>query len=171
MCIRDRGYKVGDLVNFDDTNTDGSGLSAEVDEIVGLGVSRIDTTLQRFENLVFEWKSGSEVVANYLPFAELNDKSSIDVSGLSTSIVNLSGSFTVGISTDTIGLAKTMSVGNVNGKIEDIYVTNIPNSVAIGGSLRVGNETLKVLNLYDIQKVIRVLRHTGIAHTLSLIHI
>ena len=114
------GYKVGDLVNFDDTNTDGSGLSAEVDEIVGLGVSRIDTTLQRFENLVFEWKSGSEVVANYLPFAELNDKSSIDVSGLSTSIVNLSGSFTVGISTDTIGLAKTMSVGNVNGKIEDI---------------------------------------------------
>ena len=161
------GYKVGDLVNFDDTNTDGSGLSAEVDEIVGLGVSRIDTTLQRFENLVFEWKSGSEVVANYLPFAELNDKSSIDVSGLSTSIVNLSGSFTVGISTDTIGLAKTMSVGNVNGKIEDIYVTNIPNSVAIGGSLRVGNETLKVLNLYDIQKVIRVLRHTGIAHTLG----
>ena len=159
------GYKIGDLVNFDDTDTDGSGLSAVVDEIVGLGVTRIDTNLQRFENLVFEWKNDNEVVANYLPFVELPNQGSVRVSGLSTSIVNLSGSFFVGISTDTIGLAKTMSLGSATGKIEDIFVTDIPNTVAIGGSLRVGNETLKVLNLYDTQNVIRVQRFAGIAHT------
>ena len=32
-----------------------------------------------------------------------------------------------------------MTVGSVNGLIQDIYVTKIPNSVAIGGSLRVGS--------------------------------
>ena len=161
------GYKIGDLVNFDDTDIDGSGLSAEVDEIVGLGVTRIDTNLQRFENLVFEWKSDNEVVANYLPFVELPNQGSTNISGLNTSIVNLSGSFYVGISTDTIGLAKTMSLGSASGKIEDIFVTDIPNTVAIGGSLRVGTESLKVLNVYDAQKIIRVQRYTGIAHTLG----
>ena len=161
------GYKVGDLTVFDDTDTDGSGFSAEVDEIVGIGVSRIDSVLERFENLVFVWNSSNEVIANYLPFIELNNNSSISISGLNTSIVNLSGSFSIGISTDTIGLARTMSTGSSNGKIEDIFVTDIPNTVAIGGSLRVGTETLKVLNVYDTQKVIRVLRHTGVAHTLG----
>ena len=50
------GYKVGDLTVFDNTNTNGSGFSAKVDEIVGIGVSRIDTSLQKFENVVFTWK-------------------------------------------------------------------------------------------------------------------
>ena len=161
------GYKVGDLTDFDDSDTDGSGFSAEVDEIVGIGVSRIDTSLERFENLVFTWNNSNEVIANYLPFVELNDKTSISVSGLSTSIVNLNDSFKIGISTDRIGLARTMSTGTVNGKIEDIYVTDIPNTVSIGGSLRVGTETLRVLNVFDTQKVIRVQRYTGIAHTLG----
>ena len=161
------GYKVGDLTDFDDSDTDGSGFSAEVDEIVGIGVSRIDTSLERFENLVFTWNNSDEVIANYLPFVELNDKTSISVSGLSTSIVNLNDSFKIGISTDRIGLARTMSTGTINGKIEDIYVTDIPNTVSIGGSLRVGTETLRVLNVFDTQKVIRVQRYTGIAHTLG----
>ena len=165
------GYKVGDLTVFDNTDTNGSGFSAKVDEIVGIGVSRIDTTLQKFEGAVFTWKDNDNVTANVLPFFELNDQTSISVSGLSTSIVNLTGSFKVGIKTDTIGLAKTMAVGNANGVIEDIYVTDIPNTVSVGGSLRVGSEVLRVLNVYDVRKVIRVQRNEGggigIAHTLG----
>ena len=159
------GYKVGDLTVFDNSDTNGSGFSAKVDEIVGIGVSRIDTILEKFEDAVFTWKDNNNVIANTSPFFELKDQSSISVSGLNTSIVNLTGSFKIGVSTDTIGLAKTMTVGNVNGKIEDIFVSDIPNTVAIGGSLRIGSETLKVLNLFDTNKIIRVLRHSGIAHT------
>tara|TARA_B100000575_G_scaffold294411_1_gene310169 strand:+ start:13 stop:12861 length:12849 start_codon:yes stop_codon:yes gene_type:complete len=158
-------YKVGDLAVFDDEGTNGSGFSAEVSEIVGVGVSIIDTKITSFENVVFEWKSPSEVIANYLPFIELNDQEHVQVSGLNTSVVNLTNSFKIGISTNQIGLAKTMATGNASGKIEDIFVTEIPNTVAIGGSLRIGTETLKVLNLFDLQKVIRVQRHAGIAHT------
>ena len=161
------GYKVGDLTSFDNTDTEGSGFSAQVSEIVGVGVSRIDTILTTYENSVFTWKDNNNVIANVPPFFELNDQDSISISDLSTSIVNLTGSFKVGISTDTIGLGKTMTLGNVNGKIEDIFVTDIPNTVAIGGSLRIGSETLKVLNLFNSNKIIRVLRHTGIAHTLG----
>ena len=167
------GYKIGDITEFDDEGTNGSGFRAQVDEIVGIGISRIDTTITPFEGAVFEWKSGSEVQANYLPFIELNDQTSVSISGLSSSIVNLTDSFSVGVKTDTIGLAKTMTVGAAGGLIQDIYVTEIPNTIAIGGSLRVGSgntsdvETLRVLNVYDLRKVIRVQRHTGIAHTLG----
>ena len=167
------GYKVGDITEFDDEGTNGSGFRAQVDEIVGIGISRIDTNITTFEGAVFEWKSGNEVQANYLPFIELNDQTSVSISGLSSSIVNLTNSFNVGVKTDTIGLAKAMTVGSANGLIQDIFVTEIPNTIAIGGSLRVGSgntsdiESLRVLNLYPSRKVIRVLRHTGIAHTLG----
>ena len=162
------GYKVGDLTVFDNTETGGSGFSAKVDEIVGIGVSRIDTTLERFENLVFEWKDNDNVEANYLPFVEMNNGDSISVSGLSSSIINLTGSFNIGIKTDTVGLAKTMTISPSIGKIEDLFVSDIPNTVSIGSSLRIGNEIVKVLNLYDTRKIIRVRRFgSGIGHTLG----
>ena len=172
------GYKVGDTTEFDDEGTNGSGFRAVVDEIIGIGVNRIDTTVTPFEGAVFEWKSSNEVQANYLPFIELNDQTSVSISGLSSSIVNLTDSFNIGVSTDTIGLAKTMTIGSSNGLIQDIYVTEIPNTVAIGGSLKIGSgnvtadsdiEVVRVLNVYDLRKVIRIQRglagEVGIAHT------
>ena len=167
------GYKVGDLTEFDDEGTNGSGFRAQVDEIVGIGISRIDTVITPFAGATFEWKSGDEVEASFLPHIELNDQTSVSISGLSSSIVNLTNSFNIGVKTDTIGLAKSMTIGSNAGLIQDIYVTQIPNTISIGGSLRVGSgntsdvETLQVLNLHPLRKVIRVLRHTGIAHTLG----
>ncbi|GIS09164.1 MAG: hypothetical protein CM15mP113_2940 [Pseudomonadota bacterium] len=59
-----------------------------------------------------------------------------------------------------------------NGLIQDIHLTKIPTNVAIGGSIRIGSgnvtdvETVKVLEIFGQEKIIRILRHTGIAHTL-----
>ena len=162
-------YKVGDITVFDNEGTNGSGFRAQVDEIVGLGISVINTSVTSFENAVFEWNSPTEVQANYIPFIELNDQDHVQISGLSSSIVNLTNSFKIGISTDTIGLAKTMSVSNAAGTVQDIFVTDIPNTVAVGGSLRIGTgsdtEIVRVLNLFDRQKAIRIERHAGVAHT------
>ena len=161
------GYKIGDFTDFDDSETGGIGFQAQVDEIVGIGVSKIETVLTRFENSVFEWKDNREVIAHHLPFIELNDQDNVVISGLSTNIVNLTDSFKVGVKTDTIGLAKTMAVNNnAAGVIEDIYVNQIPDTVSIGGSIRIGSEAAKVLTLFDVNKVIRIRRfNTGIAHT------
>ena len=163
------GYKVGDLTSFNHDDTNGSGFSAEVSEIVGIGVSKIETTLTRFNNVVFTWNSSKQVQANYLPFVELNDKDSVFVSGLSTSVTNLTNSFSIGVSTDTVSLGKSMTVGNSSGLVQDIFVNKIPSTVSVGGSIRIGvgssTETLKVLNIFDTNKVIRVFRNVGVAHT------
>ena len=163
------GYKVGDSVSFDNEGTNGSGFTAEVSELVGIGVSKIELGTQRFNNTVFTWNDGDEVQANYLPFIELNDQDSVIISGLNTSILNLTNTFKVGVNTDNVSLGKTMSVGNANGIVEDIFVDKIPNTVSIGGSIRIGvgntTEVVKVLNLYNLRKIIRVFRNVGAAHT------
>ena len=162
-----KGYKVGDFTTFNNEGTNGSGARGQVDRIVGIGVSNIKTQLTKFENATFVWDSANEVTAHYLPSIELNDEDTVLVSGLSKANYELNNSFKIGISTDIIGLGKSMSLNNnSNGITEDIYVNIIPNTVSIGGSLRVGDEVLKVLNLYEVEKIIRVQRFgTGIAHT------
>ena len=163
------GYKVGDLTSFDHTDTEGSGFTAEVSEIVGIGISNIETSLSRFNNAVFTWNNYGQVQVNYLPFIELNNQDSVFISGLSTSIIGLTDSFKIGVSTDTVSLGKSMTVGNSNGLIQDIFVNKIPSTVSVGGSIRIGvgssTETLQVLNIYNTNKVLRVFRNAGVAHT------
>ena len=163
------GYKVGDYTRFDETDTNGTGLSGQVSEIKGKNILRLQTQLQRFENAVFVWNSDQTVSAYHTPYFGLYDQDNVSISGLSTSILNLSGTFTVGIASDIIGLGKSMSVNsNPDGVIEDIYVSTIPNSVSIGSTLLVGGEYVKVLNKYPVGSVLRVKRFgVGVAHTFN----
>ena len=164
-------YKVGDTTEFDDEGTNGSGFRAQVDEIVGIGISRIDTTITPFENAVFRWESFNKVTAEFLPFIEINDEDAVSISGLSTDDTNLTASFNVGVKTDRVGLMQTMTTGSGAGLIQDLHVTSIPNTVSVGGSLRIGSgntsntEEVRILNFYKERNVIRVQRHLGIAHT------
>ncbi len=165
-----RDYKVGDFTVFDNEGTNGSGVRGLVKSISGIGVSSIETEVDKFENAVFIWESENEVSANYYPFIEVNNKDSVAISGLSSSIVGLTDSFSVGVKTDTIGLAKTMSYNNlVTGVVEDIYVNIIPKTVSIGSSLRINNdEIVQVLNKFDLGSILRVKRFgVGAAHSYS----
>ncbi len=166
------GYKVGDLTSFDDTGTNGIGFKAEVSDIIGLGVSSIITNLDRFEDLVFTWKDDKTVSAKYTPFIELNNNDYVFVSGLSTSINNLTDSFSIGINTSRVGLSKTMNaVASGLDAIEDVFVNNLPDNISIGSSIRVGSgntineQIFQVLNIFKDQRIIRVRRDAGIAHT------
>ena len=108
----------------------------------------------------------NEVEAQFLPFVELNDQSFVSISGLSSSIVNLTDSFKVGVATDKVGLSKTMTIGSAGGLIQDILVSQIPSNVAIGGSIKIGSgnvasdsdvEFCRVLDIFDSRKILRVL--------------
>jgi len=165
-------YKVGDLTSFNEKNTNGQGFRSQVSEIVGIGVSVIDTKLDRFENVVFTRSNQDTVIGNYKPFIELNNQDFVFVSGLSTSIQNLTDSFKIGVTTSRVALAKSMSVVGVTSSIEDIFVNRLPDNVSVGSSIRVGSgnalndEIIEVLNIYNDRKIIRSLRReNGIGHT------
>ena len=167
------GYRIGESVKFDEIETGGTGFRAEVSELIGKDIDSLVTSREQYENCVFVWDSDRQVSAYYLSGFDLLEKDTVLVSGLSTSINNLSGSKVVGFTTDKVGLAGTAaSYGPITGgTIQDIFLKGIP-LVSIGGSAIIssstGVETVKVLNNYN-NGVLRVKRFasTGVAHSLG----
>ena len=167
------GYRIGERVNFDESETGGTGLRAEVSELVGKNILSIETSLERYENCVFVWDDNTQVSAHYRFGFDLNNNDTVLVSGLSTSVINLPGSKTVGFTTEKISLASTMTSysSTPGGIVEDIFVSSSPN-ISIGGSIFIhsslGDETVRVLNNYQ-NGIVRVKRYasSGVAHTYS----
>ena len=167
-------YKIGDRINFTSEDTNGEGLRAEVSEIVGAAVTSLNTTLETYESVVFEWINDKQVAAYAENGFDLLDNDSVLVSGLSTSVVSLNGTVRIGINSETVSLAGTMSAYTSTpfGKYEDIFISKQFVNVSAGNTMRIvssgGDEEVTILNDFK-NGVVRVKRHgtSGIAHTLG----
>ena len=165
------GYKIGELIIFNQEDTAGIGLRAEISELIGKNISQIETSFDSYSPCVFVWDTDQVVSAYFTSGFNLINNDTVLISGLSTSIINLSGSKSIGFTTETVGLAKTMSSysSTPGGVIEDIFVSTRP-TVSIGGSIFIksslGIEVIKVLNDYN-NGVLRIKRYgnSGVAHT------
>ena len=165
------GYRIGDQVNFNQEGTNGAGFRAEVSEIVGKNIIKIETDFESYSPCVFVWDDDSNISAYYTPGFDLRNRDTILVGNISTSITNIFGPKIIGFSTQVVGLAKTMSsYTSPGGVVEDIFVSSRPNNISIGNSIFInsslGDETVKVLNDYQ-NGILRVKRfgNTGAAHT------
>ena len=166
------GYSIGDRVNFDFEGSGGAGLRGEVQELRGAGISSIRTELERNVNCVFVWDNDNQISAYNRDGYDFNNNDTVLISGLSTSIPFLSGSKRIGFTTESVGLAGTMTSysGLPGGKFEDIFVSRRFREVSIGNSITItssdGTETVRVLNDYS-NGVITVKRFgsTGVAHS------
>ena len=159
-------YKVGDLVKFDDEGTNGGGLSIVVSDIEGKNITKIETSVESYSDVIFTWKDESTVVANVNLYHTLLDKNNVNISGLSTSVSKLTGSHNIGVSSNTIILFSDIPTNT--GVVTDIYVSNIQNTISIGSSLQIEDEIVKVLNIFPTSSVLRVRRsNVGLFHTIS----
>jgi hypothetical protein len=159
-------YKVGDLVKFDDTGTNGGGLSAIVSDVEGKDIIKLETAVESYSDVVFTWKDENTLIANILPYHTLLDKNNVNVSGLSTSISKLTGSHNIGVSSNRIVLFS--DIPSNTGLVTDVYVSNIQNTISIGSSLQIENEIVKVLNIFPNSSVLRIRRfNVGSSHTIS----
>jgi hypothetical protein len=164
------GYKIGDRVIFDESNTGGYGLRAEVSELIGKNITKIETSLESYSPCVLVWDDDNYISAYYRSGFNLRDNDTVLVGSISTSISDVLGSKKVGFSTQTIGLAASMtSYSDPSGKVEDIFISSsatisIGNSISIQSGL--GSEIIRVLNVYD-NGILRVKRFgtTGVAHS------
>ena len=167
------GYSIGDRVNFDLEDIIGStNVRGEVSELKGVGITSISTTLDSNSGCVFVWDTDDQVSAYQLKGFDFNNNDTVLVSGLSTSVTYLAGSKKIGFSTETVGLAGTMTSYSSlpGGKTEDIFVSRLFNTVSIGNSITIvsssGDEVVTVLNNFS-NGVLRVKRYgsTGAAHS------
>ena len=164
------GYKIGENASFDNTGTNGGGLTASIKSLTGKNLLDINTNVENWQNVVFTWNSPNQVSGYISTSHSLKEKDNIIVSGLSTTISGLTRNHQIGITTSVAFLYKDLgnSEGATVGVVTDIYVSTIPSFVSVGSSIGIGTEKLKILNIFDDRNILRVTRgESGVAHTLS----
>jgi len=161
-------YEVGDSAIFDNTDTNGGGLSISVNRVSGKTIESINTTVDTFD-ATFVWRDPTHVAAYISTAPSLNAHDNIVISGLSTTeIKGLAGSHKIGINTAQTVVYQEVPNVATTGIVTDIYVTNIPDHISVGSTIGIGTEVLSVLNTFNQNNVIRVKRglSSGI-HTVS----
>ncbi len=159
-------YSVGDSLIFDDSKSGGGGISAEVSKINGLEIIDINTTVDSYNDSIIEWKNGDTIKVYISPYHIFTNGDNINISGLSTQVSNLNGSYKIGFTTYTTFLDKNIPNYASTGIVTDIYLTSIPKNISIGSSIQIENEIFSVLNVYENFGIIKVDRSSsGVAHT------
>ena len=166
-------YKVGDNITFDNSGTDGSGVSASVSKLDGKSILNIDTSYESLSNVTFIWKDQNTISVHVPNTHQLVSGNNLEVSGLSTDISSLDGlplsgsKLVSGVTTESTVLYKQLASNATAGVVTDIYVYKT-NAISVGSSIGIGTEKLLVLNKFDDRNILRVQRGvTGTAHTLS----
>ena len=162
-----QGYKVGDLATFDNTGTNGGGISASVASVTGKTVESLATTVEGYQNVKLIWnKSGQISLHNTVPHTLL-DNDTVVVSGISTFIAKLNGEHVIGVSSEKTKLISDTPAITAAGIVTDMFVATIPN-ISIGSTIGIGTARLSVLNIFPDRRVIRAItEHTAGIHTAS----
>jgi hypothetical protein len=158
-------YKVNDILNFDDTNTFGGGLIARVSSIEGKDITKVDTSIETYENSIFTYNDGGEVKVTIKPHHNLSNNDFVVVSGFSTNLSKLNNSYKIGVSSYYSNVLKDIPASS-SGLTTEIYITQLPTTVSVGSSVKIGSETLSVLEVYKNLNILKVQRgSTGVSHT------
>jgi hypothetical protein len=161
-------YKVNDALLLDEANTNGFGLDAKVSEVEGKLIENLQTSSVEYQNAIFTLKNDSqvEVFVNSNGNSNLSNLDYVSISGFSTQLSLLNGIHQIGITSYVSTLEELVPSYASTGIVTDIYVSNIPENVSIGSSIKIDQETFSILNLYNRENVIRVLRDSvGVSHT------
>ena len=162
-----QGYKVGDLVNFDNTGTNGGGISASVGSVTGKTVENLTTTKEGYQNAKLIWKKSGEVSVHTNDPHTLLDNDTVVISGISTFIAKLTGEHVIGVSSEKTKLILDTPAITAAGIVTDIFVSTIPN-ISVGSTIGIGTARLSVLNVFPDRRVIRAItEHTAGIHTAS----
>ena len=157
-------YKVGDTLIFDESNSSGSGLSANISFVEGKEITNIETIYQEFNNVKLVWDNGNQVSAYISTYHNLTSGNNIEISGISSDIKNISKSHNIGVSSESTILYSECIAG---AGITDLVVGKT-SLISVGSTIGIGTEILSVLNKFEDRNILRCERGlTGTAHSIS----
>lgn len=161
-------YKVGDKLTFDDTDTSGSGLDVNIASIEGKNIVELNTNSTEYLNSIFTWESSNKVKVSILPKHNLLNLDYVTISGFSTNLSSLNGTHQIIVPSYANGRCLSTITSASVGFTTEIYVSPIPEQVSVGSSISIGTETLKVLEVFKNQNIIRIERGlAGVSHTVG----
>lgn len=160
-------YKVNDILEFDDTGTEGGGLIAKVSSVKGKDIVSLNTSIETYNNAIFTWKYDNTVKVSILPNHSFLNNDYVVISGFSTSLSKLNGSYQIGITSYYSNVLKDIPP-SIAGLTTEIYISQLPPEIIVsaGSSIRIGTETLSVIEVFKNLNILRVQRgSTGVSHT------
>ena len=160
------GYKINDLLTFDNKNTFGSGLSVAVSKLDGKEIDSVVTSIDRFEDVVFTWESSNKVSGETSVAHNFKDGDHINISGFSTQLSEINGFQKISVEnlkTNTLSTCTSQTVGYTT----EIYVSSIPDTVSIGSSVAIGTENMEILNIFPEQNILRLRRSIFTEHSIG----
>ena len=150
-------YITNETLEFDESGTKGDSFSAKVGSIKGKDISVIETTVDTYDDSLLIW--GEDTLECFIePNHPLKDGDRVVISGLSSDLSNINGSYKIGITTFSSTAISTIFSSPTPGFTTEIYVSAIPESISIGSSILVGPETLKILNIFGNDNILRIER-------------
>ena len=149
--------KVGDVLSFNNDGTQGDGLVAKVDSIKGEPISNHATNVLKYNDAVITKENNDTLRITPVDNHNLANGDLVVLSGLTSSLSNVNGSYNIGVSSVTGTLQVAIGATTVVSDTLEIY-TDLASKVSIGNSIVIGIETCKVLNVYDQPNVITIQR-------------
>ena len=132
-------YKVGNSLIYNNDNTEGGGAESEVSRIKGKEINSIVTEYLEYDSSIVVREDSENLRVHTSSIHQLFDGDTIQISGLSTHVNNLTGAHSIGITSVFSRLSDTV-IQNT-GVTTDIYVT-IPSIVSSGSSIGIGTEDI-----------------------------
>jgi len=158
-------HKVGEVLDFDSTDTEGGGIISRVKSVKGVGINSVTSDVLTYNNSVITKLDNKTLKITPPDNHNLNNKDQVIISGLTSSLTAVNSTYTVGVSSLTAVSISTISAGTAT---TEIYISKLPENVSVGNSIGIGTETLKILNIYAGDKILTVQRSLpAIAHTAS----
>ena len=167
-------YQVNDRVVFSKEEGTEFFAAARVSKIQGRSVTSVSAAKTSISNIEFYPSSNGSFIGVASAIHNLKDGDVVDLSGISTTSAMLTGSYQVGISTNTLTVSKFIGTVNATGVVTFIDVStrnfDYP-QIQENDILTIGTETLKVLNIDRDSSRLRVLRSqngvVGVSHTIT----
>jgi hypothetical protein len=158
-------YRVNDVLNFDNTTTEGGGLIAKVSSVQGKDIVDLNTSTQTYQNVIVTWNNERELNFTILPNHNLSNNDYVSISGFSTNLSKLNNFYQIGVSSYYSNVLKDIPTSTA-GLTTEIYVSQLPTSISVGSSITIGTETLSVLEVFKSINILKVKRgSTGVSHT------
>lgn len=162
------GYKVGDALVFNEESSGGSGASARVSNLKGSTISKVETVIDQYNDVVFTWDDSNNVTGITTSYHNLTPGDIVEITGLSTHVAKLNGIHQIGFTTYKSSLINAVPANGTPGVVQDVYVSYIPENIRTQTNIGIGTEILTILDIFRPQNLLRVSRGVvGSAHTES----
>ena len=139
-------YKIGDNVIFDNSDTGGTGISAEVSRLRGKDLSRIEVGISTFNNTRFFTEKNLVVGLVNDPY-NLVSGDQVVISAVSDPVYSfLEGSRKILVKSKVVGLTTDIDIIQVTGPSTKIYVNDY-SGFEVNDFIGIGSEKLQIVKI------------------------